>query len=160
MGLANIIDSLATNTLPAYTVVLYQDLIGVPAGADSTSLIEIELPSLYTTEPSYRVEPRTILTGKSYAIDLSGLSIDCSSNNFGFKLLNRNDITKINTFYEIADYTSINLSTSDTWGRFIIRNRDVILDNKLYLYVSNSGLMDTGPINIELSYITIQDREF
>jgi len=159
MGLATIIDSLATNTLPAYTIVKYQDLDGVPAGLDSTALIEIELPGLYTTEPSYRVEPRTLLTSKSYAIDLAGISISCLSENYDIKLFNKNDINLTNTINEVLSYSGINKSMSDAYSRFIIRNRDTILDNKLYLYISNSGI-ETGPITLELIYISIQDRVF
>jgi len=159
MGQATIIDSLATNTLPEYIIVQYQDIEGVQANSDSTALIEIELLGLYNTEPSYREAPRTMLTGKSYAIDLAGISISCLSTNYGFRLLNRNDITLINSIYEVIAYTNINLSMSDNFSRFIIRNRDIVLDNKLYLYISNSGI-DTGPINIELTYLNIQDREF
>ena len=62
--------------------------------------------------------------------------------------------------YEVAAYTGINLSTNDVFDRFIIRNRDVILDNKLYLFISNSGAIDTGVISIELIYLSLQDREF
>jgi len=161
MGLANIINSLSTNTLPPYTIIEYQDLDGVPGGADSTSLIEIELPALYTTEPSYRETPRTLLTGKSYAIKLVGFSISCLSTSYNVRILNRNDITKINTLYEVYKTSSaINLHTNIPFYETIIRNRDIILDNKLYLYISNSALIDTGIITIELSYVSLQDREF
>jgi len=50
MGLATLIDSLATNSIPPYIIVNYQDNDGVSAGSDSTALIELELPGLYTTE--------------------------------------------------------------------------------------------------------------
>ncbi len=159
MGQATIIDSLATNTLPEYIIVQYQDIEGVQANSDSTALIEIELLGLYNTEPSYREAPRTMLTGKSYAIDLAGITIACSSTNYGFRILNKNDITAINSVNEVVRYTGINLTTQDTFNRFIIRNRDDVVDNKLYLYISNLGAMDTGPITIELTYLNIQDRE-
>ena len=160
MGLATLIDSLATNSIPPYIIVNYQDNDGVSAGSDSTALIELELPGLYTTEAWYRTEPRTSLSSKSYTIDLAGFSISCSSTNYAVRILTRNDPTLINTMYEVAAYTGINLSTNDVFDRFIIRNRDVILDNKLYLFISNSGAIDTGVISIELIYLSLQDREF
>jgi len=91
---------------------------------------------------------------------LAGFSISCSSTNYAVRILTRNDPTLINTMYEVAAYTGINLSTNDVFDRFIIRNRDVILDNKLYLFISNSGAIDTGVISIELIYLSLQDREF
>ena len=159
MGIATITDRLATNSMPPYIIVSYLDTDSIPAGSDSTALIEIELPGLYTTEPSYRVEPKTSLTSKAYVIDLAGISISCSSTNFTARLLTRNDPKLINTMYEVAAYTAINLSMSDTFSRFIIRNRDVIFDNKIYLFISNAGVMETGDISIELSYLSIHDRE-
>ncbi len=160
MSIATLMDSLATNSLPPYIMVSYQDTDGVSAGSDSTALIELELPGIYTTEPSYRNEPRTILTDKSYVIDLAGFSISCSSENYSVRILTRNDPLLINTIYEVAAYTGINLSMNDTFDRFIIRNRDLILDNKLYSFISNSGLKGTGHISIELTYLNLQDREF
>jgi len=159
MGLATIIDSLACHTIPSYSIVRYQDSTGVGAGANSTELIEIELPSLYTSSASYLEEPRTHLTSKAYAIDLSGISIACLSASYSFKILNRNDISLINTIYEVMSYSNINLSMSDSYPRYIIRNRDLVLTNKLYMYIANAGIA-TGPINFELSYISIQDRTF
>jgi len=160
MGQATLIDSLATNSMPPFIIVNYLETESIPGGSDSTSLIEIELPGLYTSEPSYRSEPRTRLTEKSYAIDLSGISISCSSTNYDLRLLTRNDSSLINTFYEVAVYTGINLAMSDTFERFVIRNRDVVLDNKLYFHIRNFGTMETGNISIELSYVALQDREF
>lgn len=160
MGLATLIDSLATNSIPPYIIVSYEDLDGVAAGSDSTSLIEIELPGLANTEPSYRQEPRNRLTGKSYVIDLAGISISCLSTNYRVRILTRNDLTLINSIYEVADYTGINLTEVDIYNRFIIRNRDIVLTNKIYLFITNSGAMETGPIQIELTYQSLQDREF
>jgi hypothetical protein len=160
MSIATLIDCLATNSMPPYVIASYNDTDGVSAGSDSTALIEIELPGLYNSEPSYRTEPRTTLTNKSYVIDLAGFSISCSSTNYTVRILTRNDPKLINTIYEVGSYTGINLSMNDTFSRFIIRNRDVILDNKLYLFITNSGAMDTGIISIELAYISLQDREF
>lgn len=155
-----IIDSLSTKSVPPYTIVRYQDSVGVPASTDSTSLIELELPGLYTSESSYIVEPRINLTEKAYAIDLLQISISCESTDFSIKLLNRNDIACINTIYEVLSYTHIHSSMSDLFTRYVIRNRDIILDNKLYLQVSNLAAVDTGDINVELIYLNLQDRIF
>lgn len=155
-----IIDSLSTNSLPSHIIVKYQFSDGIPAGSDSTSLLELELPGLYTSESSYRSEPRIILTSKSYAIDLLQISISCISSNYSVKLLNKNDIDLGDTIYEVLSYSNINKSVSDIFNKFIIRNRDVVLDNKLYLYISNNDSVDIEDIEVELVYITLQDRTF
>ena len=150
-----IIDSVLTNSMPPYTIVRYQDPIGVPANSDSTSLIELELPALNT------LSTRTsILLNKSYVIDLSSISISCSSTDFDVRILNKNDISLIYTNFEVYNSTSNNLSYLDSFSKFIIINRDTVLDNKLYLYISNNSGIDTGPIDIELIYVTLQDRLF
>lgn len=159
MGIASIIESVATNTVPQYVMVKYQETEEIGAGSDSTSLIIIDLPGLDNTSVSYKTEPRKLLSGKSYVIDLASFSISCLSANYAVRVLNKNDITLLNTTNEILSYTGVNLSTSENFDRFIIRNSDEALDNKLYLFISNSGIA-TGIITIELTYITIQDREF
>jgi len=158
MGEALIIDSVSYYTSP-YIIVNYQDSEGVAAASDSTSLIELSLPGLYTTEESYRHEPRRMLTSKSYVIKLFRIAISCLSANYTFRILNRNDILLINSIYKVYTSGAINLGDNISLTELIIRNRDVVLDNKIYLFISNLGI-DTGPIDIDLTFQSLQDREF
>jgi hypothetical protein len=76
--------------------------------------------------------------------------------------LNKNDITKLNTIYEIVAYDEINLSTIDSsFDKYIIKNKDNSLTNKLYLYIKNDDAINaTGNIHIELTYLNLQNRPF
>ena len=124
---------------------------------DSTGLIEIELPGLSIDEMSYNNCPNESLTGKAYAIQLLTFSIDCSSTSFNARLLNKNDMTQLNTINEVLSYSNINLSHLDeNFEEFVIRNRDTTLTNKLYLYIENAS----GIITLTLTYINLQDRPF
>jgi len=124
---------------------------------DTTGLIEFALPGLIADEDSYGRCPNELLTGQAYAIQLLTFSIDCSSTDFNARLLNINDITKLDTIYEVLSYANINLSYLDeTFEEFVIRNRDTVLTNKLYLYTENAS----GTITLTLTYINLQDRPF
>ncbi len=149
---ATIENSFCSLSVPEYVVMEYSVL-----SPDATCLIILDLLGLFTTEPSYRVNPRESLTGKAYAIDLAGFSISCNSANYNASILNIDDESRVNTINEVLKYTSVNLSTSDAFDRFIIRNRDVILNNKLYLLFQNSGGAP-GTLRIELIYCNLHDR--
>lgn len=149
---ATIENSFCSLSVPEYIIMEYSLL-----SPDATCLVVLELLGLFTTEPSYRVNPRESLLGKAYAIDLAGFSVSCNSANYNVSLLNIEDESKINTINEVLRYSNINLSTSDTFDRFIIRNRDVILNNKLYLYFQNNGGAP-GTLRIELIYVNLHDR--
>ncbi len=163
MSIATIQDKVITNSIPNYIISRWEDTIGVLANSDSTSLITIELPGLATEESSYIHTPdKNFMTGFSYAIEIIVFNISCLSTNFNVRILNKNDITKLNTINEVANYTNINLSNIDTsFDRFIIRNRDDSLTNRLYLYVENEDLVNnTGTIQLEMIYLNLQDRAF
>ena len=124
---------------------------------DTTGLTEIEIPGVIVDEDSYRRCPNEELTGQAYAIQLLTFSISCSSTDFNARLLTINDITQLNTIYEVLSYSNINLSHLDeTFEEFVIRNRDAILTNRLYLYTENAS----GTILLTLTYINLQDRPF
>jgi hypothetical protein len=134
---------------------------GIGADTTSTDLIELQLPGVNLDSYGHRNIPNLTSSGSSYIIDLKGFSISSNSTNFDVSILNINDSTGINTINEVAKYTGINLSESDqSFETFIIRNRDTVLTNKIYLYIVNHALIATGIIRIELVYISIQDREF
>jgi len=161
--LATLINSVITNSAPPYNIVLWEDTVSIPANSDSTSLIILEIPGLAIDEPSYRQSPRKSTNGGvCYAMRLSGFSVSCSSTNFNVRMVNINDMSKLNTIYELLRYNNINLATIDEdFEDFIIRNRDISLTNKLYLYIENNDAVNaTGSISIELTYINMQDRLF
>lgn len=153
MSIAILRDKVITYSAPRYMIVRWEDLIGVPANSDSTSLIILNLPALGT---------EGLPNGVSYAFELLVFNIGCDSTDYNVRILNKNDITALNTIYEVAKYDSINLSNIDSiFGKFIIRNRDISLTNKIYLYVENNDITNaTGSINIEMIYLNLQNRSF
>jgi hypothetical protein len=131
----------------------------VPAGTDSTALVTFALPAHnFFLEPySPKVEKR--LRQKAYAIDLRMISISCLSEKFDTYILDKNDISLLQTIYEVACYCNVNISVSDISEiPFIIKNRDDVLTNQIYFCFDNKGIVDTGPILVELTYIVMQDR--
>ena len=154
MNSATLIRSMATLSLPQYIIADYEYAMG----SDSTAFISIELPALYTTEPSYRQELRNVLTGKSYAIDLCSFSFSCDSDNFDIKVLNRGSETLINTIYDVLTYSGVDKSSLDLFDRFIIRNEDNIITNKIYLQIINNSLNPIGNLLTQLTFVTLQDR--
>jgi len=125
---------------------------------DATALVELKLPGLANDEPSYRQMPNLRTTGgKSYAIQLLVFSISGGSTDFNMRILNINDVTKLNTIYEVLSYDSINLDHSDeNFQDFVIKNRDTPVTNSLYVYLENAS----GTTLLSLTYVTLQDRPF
>ena len=160
MSLATLINAVKTDSVTPYMICEYS-ADGVGADSTSAELIEIELPGMDLGRWGHRNIPNTTTSGEAYAIDLKGFSISSLSTNFDVHILNINDVTRLNTINEVITYTGINLAESDqTFDEFIIRNRDTLLTNKLYLYIVNHALIATGTLRFELIYINIQDREF
>ena len=133
-------------------------IIATWAITDTTGMVEIKLPGLANDEPSYRQIPNLRMTGgKSYAIQLLGFSTSSGSADFNVRILNRNDVTKLNTIYEVLSYDSINLDYSDeNFQDFVIKNRDNPVTNSLYVYLESAS----GTTLLSLTYITLQDRPF
>jgi hypothetical protein len=148
---ASLINAEATYSIPPKIVATW-------AITDTTGLVEIKLPGLANDEPSYRQVPNLrMVGGKSYAIQLLGFSISCSSVNFNVKILDINDVTKLDTIFEVLSYNNINLDHSDeSFENFVIKNRDNPETNSLYVYLENAS----GTTLLSLTYVTLQDRPF
>jgi len=133
-------------------------VIATWAITDTTGMVEIKLPGLSNDEPSYRQIPnQRMVGGKSYAIQLLGFSISCNSADFNVRVLNKNDVTKLNTIYEVLTYDNINLDYLDeNFENFVIKNEDTPVTNSLYVYLENAS----GTTLLSLTYITLQDRPF
>ena len=156
---ATIINTSETYSSPPCIIRLWT-CPSVPLGTDSTALVVLSLPAhnFFIQPWSPVVEKR--LKQKAYAIDLRMISVSCLSDNFGVSILNKGDISLLNTIYEVGRWITIKNSLSDiSIDPFVIKNRDDIITNQIYFYFDNSsGAVDTGLISVELTYIVIQDR--
>ena len=159
-----LIKSSLTEFTDPYIIARYQeDLVAdstttISIDATSTELFEIELPSNFNEDtPVNQVDT---LDGKAYIIKLLSFSISCNSTDYDIRLLNINDISKINTVNELLNVTSINLSYFDqNFQEFIIRNDDNPIQNKLYLNVTNNDTSnETGTITFELTYRPLRSK--
>jgi hypothetical protein len=142
MSTANLTQSLITRSMPPYTYVEYVDPIGVDASTSSVELIALPIPDNVTR------------------IDLKVVSVDCTSSNFDFIMLDKNDITQLNTVHEVLKYTGESLQFADNnFSNYIIVNRDSVETNRLYVYINNHSSSHTGPITIRLVYIAMSTGE-
>ena len=146
----------ATYSLPQYLIGLWAEDSSIPA--DGTGLIEIELLSSGSQDPGLT----QTITGVSYINELLGVAMSCNSTNFDIRVLNVNDITALGTVNEIMTYNGNNLLKVDhSFNKFIVRNRDNPLTNKLYFYIENHDSVNaTGDIIIELIYVSLQTNTF
>jgi hypothetical protein len=164
MAAATLIDIVATYSSEPQIIALYQYATGVGPGLQTPAPIEIELFGLTNDLLSYLHVPNTDVTGKTYIFNLEDISIACLSNNFDIRFFNKYDATPANliqTINEFLVYTAVSLSTVDsTFDKFIVRNRDNPVTNKIYFHVVNYAGVPTGPINIEIVYSCYQDRVF
>jgi hypothetical protein len=146
-------------TLPPQIIGLW-NCPNVPSGTDSTSLVSIALNAPNALLEPYSPSMAKRLRGKAYAIDLRIFSVSSLSNNFAVHILDRDDISLLNTVNDIGVWDTINRSTSEVLeSPFTIKNRDDVQTNQIYFYFDNgSGLVDTGLIEIELTYFVLQDR--
>lgn len=142
MPTANVTTSLITRSMPPYTYVEYVDPDGIDASSSSVELIALPIPDNVTR------------------IDLKVISVDCTSANFDFIMLDKNDITKLSTIHEVLKYTSESLMLADNnFNNYIIVNRDSVETNRLYAYINNNGSTHTGPITIRLVYVPMSTGE-
>ena len=155
MAIATLQEAVSTLSSPPYTIARWS------CPTDSTSLIEISLPALTADESSYKREPRNIISGTAYAIRLLVFGVSCDSTDFDIQVLTRDDETLVDTIYEVMNYSNLNLNNLDqSFNHFIIKNCDTTMTNKLYmLFTDNSGA-GGGTLNIQLSYMCLQDRQF
>jgi len=160
MSLARLVNAVKTDSVIPYMICEYS-ADGVGADSSSSELIELELPSMNLNRWGHRNIPNNTVNGEAYAIKLAGLAFSCDSTNFTFIVLNKSDITLLDTTNEVIKYIEVDKTLSDqSFDEFIIRNRDNSLTNKLYIYINNPASISTGTIRIEFVYIAIQDREF
>lgn len=158
--LSTLINVLSTESVPPFVIAEYSS-DGIGADTTSTDLILIELPARSKLPATYRNVPNNTTTGEAYAVKLVGFSISCLSTNYDISILNKDDITLLNSINEVMKYTGLDRAESDqSFDEFIIRNRDDSLVNNLYLYIDNHDVIPTGTISLELIYVTIQDRVF
>jgi hypothetical protein len=157
MGLAILSDVHATWSTPPFINAKYHHAEGVPAGCDATSLIILELPALSPDQLSRRLSPGELPGGKAYAIDLAFFSVNCASGEYDSRLFTKDDMLSQDTVFEALVYTAVDKSVNDVYNRFPIRNSDSPHINRLYLLIQNFGTVDTGPIDIELTYWVTQE---
>jgi len=156
MPIATLREAVTTMSAPPYSIVRWN------CPTDSTGLIELQLPAVYHTATSYIVDPKTINTAKSYAIKLSVFAIGCDSTSFDIQVLTKNDVGAAGSIYEVMKYTDIDQSHIDqSFSEFVIKNCDTpVMRNKLYIIFTNNDLSPGGDLDIQLTYMTLQDRPF
>jgi len=157
MGVATVLEAFASHSVPQVINVEYRSTESVPAGDTSLELIVLELPGKnYLDRLNYPVKD---LSGASYAIDLSFFSVNCLSENYNVRLFTKDDIASADTLYEVLVYSQIDRSVNDIFEKFIIKNDDDPISNKVYLFIENNGTVATGNIDIEVIYVTIQNMD-
>jgi len=156
--LSTVIKKEMLNTVPKKTIIHYQTEETISTSTDSTALIELEIPGQYIDSEFYGIEPNLTLTGETTIFRLISLHVSSESEDFNIRLLNIDDITKVNTIYEIISIDNIVYSYLLSVGNMdlIIKNKDIPQTNKLYLFVSNSGTI-INTINVELVYEIIKN---
>ena len=141
--------------LPQIALVEYVDSTSV-AGGSVSDLIILNLYGINSSDLT--TYPPTDLSGLCYAADLASIAIACSSTNYTLRIFTADDITAAGTINEVAVYSNINLSMSDIFSKFIIRNRDVPVLPRIYALIENNSGVATGDIYIELIYTPLSGR--
>lgn len=138
MAKATLVNYYVTRSTPPYTMCDWEFTAGVDSTSDSNLIV---LP-LHDSDVS--------------RIDLKVFSISCNSTNFRVSLLDRRDITLLDTNHEILKYTGENLAFCDNdFDELIIINHDNNEQAKLYLYVHNHDVVPTGIIYIKMVYLPV-----
>jgi len=159
MSVATLINALPTLSNPPYIVSLWRDSNSIPGNSSSSELISLDLPAIGSGPESYLQYPVSILGSNSYIIELMDFRISCDSTSYNVFILNMDDISRINTINKMVEITNINKNYFSTFSKsLIIRNRDITLQSKLYLYIENNDANPTGDIDIEMIYVTLKDR--
>jgi hypothetical protein len=160
MSVATLVNALSTEYTDQFLLCEYESE-SIPADSTSETLIELILPGKSLDPESYKNIPNVTTSGQTYVIEFITFSCSCNSRNFDLHILDRNDINALNTIYEVINYRNQNLLIIDKQNEpFVVRNRDLVLTNKLYLYIENYDVIPTGIIRIELVYIPVQSRRF
>ena len=137
----------------------YSYLPGVPASSSTPDFIEIPLPGLNNDAISYRHIPNLDFSGKSYGAIFFQFGVASDSKLYTLGIFNKaGTITDLqNTINDVFWYEDVVYSyLDDNFSDFAVRNADVPVTNKLYAHVINKDTFDTGPIYLEVTYITLQ----
>jgi preprotein translocase subunit SecA len=156
---ATLVSALNTESVPQFIISEYE-LSSV--GTDSTSdLFSIPLLSRTINETSYRSELNTTVGGEAYIINLVSFSISCESTNFDVHVLDISDVSYLNSINEVLTYLTNNkLKVDHSFDNYVIRNKDTVLSNNLYIFIDNNDTVETGTIRVSLTYNVLQDRTF
>ena len=153
-----VVVSSKTCYLPPQVLIVEYSFPGVGTSSTSSNLVELELPAPLNTD--YLHMPVTNLTGQAYAIQLIGILASSNSTDLDLHLLNKNDISKIDTINQVFSMISLNKSSHQyDIGDPVIMNCDDPMENKLYVYLNNNdGGNATGTVSLKLIYISVRDR--
>lgn len=158
MAVATLVNSIKVDATKPYIICEY-NIDSIAADSTSSELVSISLPNKNILD--YLHVPNVSTSGVAYIIKPTGLIVSSLSRNLDMSILNKNDIELLNTINEVLKYTAINKRYQyDDFNDFIIRNRDTVLTNELYLFFYNHDTIATGTIRLELSYLAMQEREF
>ena len=148
MPIAQIQSTVAGKNYPRATLCSYSDSTGVSASSTSAELIRLQIPGLVDDTGT------ATLPGHSKLMRLTSVASACDSTDYDIILLDKNDISALNTINEIYSYTGVNLSYIDVnLETFIVSNHDTTKTNELYLYIKNDDTTNaTGTINFVLGF--------
>lgn len=163
--MANILSTIIKKEMidPIYkkSIIKYESNESIGSTTDSTSLIELNIIGQVTDFLNYRQYPYTILEGKCSIFKLLNIKVSCDSDDYNIKILNKNDITKINTINEIISIDNIDKSFNLILNPgCIIKNKDDNQTNKIYLQINNLSSINTGIIKIELIYEILKNINY
>jgi hypothetical protein len=126
---------------------------GLAAGGTSSELVYIEIPAFKNDTGEVRG-----YSGHSEVMSLNTVGIHSDSIDFDIRVLNKGDMAAVETINEILAYEEINKHLVDSdFFDYVVRNRDVIRDNKFYVWMKNDDSTNAmGTVTLELSYRTAQ----
>jgi len=155
MAKANIVRAEVSNSAPQLVYIRYEYPAGIAAGADATSLIELDLMIPNPTDYTHFPVTELIIPDKAVDIDLMTVGVSCDSKTFDFNIFDKNGVAPdlIDTTFEICIYYDLQYTMSDFFlETFLVKNEDVPRTNKLYAWINNKDSIDTGPIEFIITY--------
>jgi len=125
----------------------------VDATGESSELVRFEISNLKT---SVTDEDRDY-AGNADVMKFLKISLSCNSEDFDFSILNRGDMTCLDTINEIIAYEGEVLSMSDSWLMdLVVRNADDIPDNMFYAWFRNNDAVNPiGDVTMEIAFETV-----
>lgn len=153
-----IVEQELLNSVPKKAIVQYLFDSSISGSSDSTSFIELEIPGQLINNEYYRSEPNLNLNGGASVINIISFNISCESDDYDFKILNVNDITKFDTINELLSIENVEYSYYLCSPEpLIYENNDTVQNNKLYLFIINNSSTSTGNIDVEIIYEIIKN---